>query len=116
MLDTCMEDLPMDTVPDIDILMVTMPLLMARGLLMLNPRLMLDIFMEDLPMDTVPDIDILMVTIPMLMARGLLMPSLRLMLDTCMEDMDILDMAPTPTLPIGPTLPMVDSGNNFLYS
>merc|ERR1719309_1397122 len=62
---------------------------MARGLLMLSPRLrlMLDSTMED--MDMV--LDMLVLDIPPLdtMARGLLMPSLRLrpMLDSTMEDM-----------------------------
>merc|ERR1711915_93676 len=78
---------------------------MARGLLMLSPRLrpMLDSTMED--MDTVldmlvlamPDLDMLATDTPPLdtMVRGLLMLSLRLrlMLDSTMEDMDmVLDM------------------------
>merc|ERR1712029_996871 len=85
---------------------------MARGLLMLSPRLrpMLDSTMED--MDTVldmlvlamPDLDMLDMDMAILatdtppldtMARGLLMLSLRLrlMLDSTMEDMDmVLDM------------------------
>merc|ERR1711915_466882 len=95
--------LPMDT-PPLDT--------MARGLLMLSPRLrpMLDSTMED--MDTVldmlvlatPDLDMLDMDMAILptdtppldtMARGLLMLSLRLrlMLDSTMEDMDmVLDM------------------------
>merc|ERR1719357_1920870 len=107
--------------PDLDMLDMDMAILatdtppldtMARGLLMLSPRLrpMLDSTMED--MDTVldmlvlamPDLDmldmdmaILATDIPPLdtMARGLLMLSLRLrlMLDSTMEDMDmVLDM------------------------
>merc|ERR1712228_664173 len=95
------------------LLMDTPPLdTMARGLLMLSPRLrpMLDSTMED--MDTVldmlvmdmlvlamPDLDMLDMDMAILptdtppldtMARGLLMPSLRLrlMLDSTMEDMD----------------------------
>merc|ERR1711915_509290 len=124
MLDSTMED--MDTVldmlvlamPDLDMLDTDMAILltdtpplatMARGLLMLSPRLrlMLDSTMED--MDTVldmlvlamPDLDMLdtdMDILPMdtppldTMARGLLMPSLRLrlMLDSTMEDMDMV--------------------------
>merc|ERR1719357_2246033 len=81
---------------------------MARGLLMLSPRLrlMLDSTMEDMDMVLdmlvldIPDLDmpdmdmdILPMDTPPLdtMARGLLMPSqrLRLMLDSTMEDMDI---------------------------
>merc|ERR1711915_108413 len=103
MLDTDMAILPMDT-PPLDT--------MARGLLMLSPRLrpMLDSTMED--MDTVldmlvsamPDLDMLDTDMAILptdtqtldtMARGLLMlsPRLRLMLDSTMEDMDmVLDM------------------------
>merc|ERR1711915_811186 len=82
---------------------------MARGLLMLSPRLrpMLDSTMED--MDTVldmlvsamPDLDMLDMDMAILatdtppldtMARGLLMLSLRLrlMLDSTMEDMDMV--------------------------
>merc|ERR1712079_1003212 len=79
MLDMDMAILPTDT-PPLDT--------MARGLLMLSPRLrlMLDSTMVDMdmvPMDT-PPLDI--------MARGLLMPSLRLrlMLDSTMEDMDMV--------------------------
>merc|ERR1719365_522384 len=86
--------------------------IMARGLLMLSPRLrlMLDSTMED--MDMVLDmlvlamldldtLDLDMPPLPMdtplldIMARGLLMlsPRLRLMLDSTMEDMDmVLDM------------------------
>merc|ERR1712228_746350 len=81
MLDTDMAILPMDT-PPLDT--------MARGLLMLSPRLrlMLDSTMVDMVMvlemldldipDT--DMDILPMDTPPLdtMARGLLMPSLRL--------------------------------------
>merc|ERR1712038_826161 len=99
MLDTDMAILPMDT-PPLDT--------MARGLLMLSPRLrpMLDSTMED--MDTVldmlvlamPDLDMLDMDMAILatdtppldtMARGLLMlsPRLRLMLDSTMVDMDM---------------------------
>merc|ERR1711994_926521 len=95
--------LPMDT-PPLDT--------MARGLLMLSPRLrpMLDSTMED--MDTVldmlvlamPDLDMLDMDMAILatdtppldtMARGLLMLSLRLrlMLDSTMEDLDMLVLA-----------------------
>merc|ERR1712083_142130 len=83
MLDTDMAILPTDT-PPLDT--------MARGLLMLSPRLrlMLDSTMED--MDMV--LDMLVLDIPDLdtLARGLLMPSLRLrlMLDSTMEDMDMV--------------------------
>merc|ERR1711915_952084 len=95
MLDTDMAILPTDT-PPLDT--------MARGLLMLSPRLrlMLDSTMEDMDMvldmlvlDT-PDLDMLDtdMDIPPLdtMARDLLMPSLRLrlMLDSTMEDMDMV--------------------------
>merc|ERR1711915_1154508 len=97
MLDTDMVILPMD-IPPLDT--------MARGLLMLSPRLrpMLDSTMED--MDTVldilvlamPDLDMLDMDMAILptdtppldtMARGLLMlsPRPRLMLDSTMEDM-----------------------------
>merc|ERR1711920_1139599 len=100
MLDTDMAILPMDT-PPLDT--------MARGLLMLSPRLrpMLDSTMED--MDTVldmlvlamPDLDMLDMDMAILatdtppldtMARDLLMLSLRLrlMLDSTMEDMDMV--------------------------
>merc|ERR1719268_516236 len=123
MLDSTMED--MDTVldmlvlamPDLDMLDMDMAILptdtppldtMARGLLMLSPRLrlMLDSTMVDMDMVLVldmlvldiPDLDMLdtdMAILPMdtppldTMARGLLMPSLRLrlMLDSTMEDM-----------------------------
>merc|ERR1712228_231856 len=82
---------------------------MARGLLMLSPRLrlMLDSTMVDMDMVLdmllldIPDLDMLdtdMAILPMdtppldTMARGLLMPSLRLrlMLDFTMEDMDMV--------------------------
>merc|ERR1719474_2171533 len=82
---------------------------MARGLLMLSPRLrlMLDSTMEDMDMVLdmlvldIPDLDMLdtdMDILPMdtppldTMARGLLMPSLRLRLmpDSTMEDMDMV--------------------------
>merc|ERR1711915_987220 len=78
---------------------------MARGLLMLSPRLrlMLDSTMVDLDMLVldIPDLDMPdtdMAILPMdtppldTMARGLLMPSLRLrlMLDSTMEDMDMV--------------------------
>merc|ERR1719474_1163992 len=82
---------------------------MARGLLMLSPRLrlMLDSTMEDMDMVldmlvlAMPDLDILDMDMAILptdtppldtMARGLLMPSLRLrlMLDSTMEDMDLV--------------------------
>merc|ERR1719357_2208896 len=107
--------------PDLDMLDMDMAILatdtppsdtMARGLLMLSPRLrlMLDSTMED--MDTVldmlvlamPDLDMLDTDMAILptdtppldtMARGLLMLSLRLrlMLDSTMVDMDmVLDM------------------------
>merc|ERR1712228_1048559 len=102
MLDTDMAILPMDT-PPLDT--------MARGLLMLSPRLrlMLDSTMVDMDMVMVldmlvldiPDLDMLdtdMAILPMdtppldTMARGLPMPSLRLrlMLDSTMEDMDMV--------------------------
>merc|ERR1711915_443012 len=83
MLDTDMAILPTDT-PPLDT--------MARGLLMLSPRLrlMLDSTMVDMYMV----LDMLVLDIPPLdtMARGLLMPSLRprLMLDSTMEDMDMV--------------------------
>merc|ERR1711915_255258 len=80
---------------------------MARGLLMLSPRLrlMLDSTMVDMDMVLdmlvldIPDLDMLdtdmailpMDTLPLdTMARGLLMPSLRLRLDSTMEDMDMV--------------------------
>merc|ERR1712228_783958 len=108
--------LPMDT-PPLDT--------MARGLLMLSPRLrpMLDSTMEDMDMVldmlvlAMPDLDILDTDMAILatdsppldtMARGLLMPSprLRLMLDSTMVDMDmVLD---TPVLDI-PDLDMLDT-------
>merc|ERR1719244_2590553 len=85
MLDTDMAILATDT-PPLDT--------MARGLLMLSPRLrlMLDSTMVDMDMLVldIPDSD--MAILPMdTMARGLLMPSLRLrlMLDSTMADMDI---------------------------
>merc|ERR1719244_630327 len=99
MLDTDMAILATDT-PPLDT--------MARGLLMLSPRLrlMLDFTMGDMDMVLVldmlvldiPDLDMLdtdMAILPMdtppldTMARGLLMPSLRprLMLDSTMVDM-----------------------------
>merc|ERR1711887_380915 len=100
MLDMDMAILPTDT-PPLDI--------MARGLLMLSPRLrlMLDSTMVDMDMVldmlvlAMPDLDMLdtdMAILPMdtppldTMARGLLMPSLRprLMLDSTMEDMDMV--------------------------
>merc|ERR1712083_640538 len=99
MLDTDMAILLTDT-PPLDI--------MARGLLMLSPRLrlMLDSTMVDMDMVLdmlvldILDLDMLdtdMAILPMdtppldTMARGLLMPSLRprLMLDSTMEDMDM---------------------------
>merc|ERR1719369_2031260 len=105
MLDTDMAILPTDT-PPLDT--------MARGLLMLSPRLrlMLDSTMVDMDMVLVldmlvldiPDLDMLDTDMAILptdtppldtMARGLLMlsPRLRLMLDSTMEDMDmVLDM------------------------
>merc|ERR1711915_750239 len=120
MLDSTMED--MDTVldmlvlamPDLDMPDTDMAILatdtppldtMARGLLMLSPRLrlMLDSTMADMDMLVldIPDLvmldmdmDILPMDTPPLdtMARGLLMPSLRLrlMLDSTMEDMDMV--------------------------
>merc|ERR1711994_155647 len=119
MLDSTMEDMDMVldmlvlAMPDLDMLDMDMAILatdtppldtMARGLLMLSPRLrlMLDSTMEDMDMvldmlvldilDT--DMDILPMDTPPLdtMARGLLMPSLRLrlMLDSTMEDMDMV--------------------------
>merc|ERR1719474_822583 len=116
MLDTDMAILPMDT-PPLDT--------MARGLLMLSPRLrpMLDSTMED--MDTVLDMLVLaMLDLDMLdmdmailstdtppldtMARGLLMLSLRLrpMLDSTMEDMEmVLDML----VLVMPDLDMLDT-------
>merc|ERR1719244_1537826 len=106
MLDTDMAILATDT-PPLDT--------MARGLLMLSPRLrlMLDSTMVDMDMRVlvIPDLDMLVLDIPDLdmldtdmailpmdtppldtMARGLLMPSLRLrlMLDSTMEDMDMV--------------------------
>merc|ERR1719244_1629617 len=101
MLDTDMAILATDT-PPLDT--------MARGLLMLSPRLrlMLDSTMVDMDMLVldIPDLDMLVLDIPDLdmldtdmailpmdtMARGLLMPSLRLrlMLDSTMEDMDMV--------------------------
>merc|ERR1711994_505386 len=82
---------------------------MARGLLMLSPRLrlMLDSTMEDMDMVLdmlvldIPDLDMLDTDMAILatdtppldtMARGLLMlsPRLRLMLDYTMEDMDMV--------------------------
>merc|ERR1711915_271085 len=119
MLDSTMEDMDMvldmlvSAMPDLDMLDTDMAILptdtppldtMARGLLMLSPRLrlMLDSTMEvmDMVLD-IPDLDMLdtdMVILPMdtppldTMARGLLMPSLRLrlMLDSTMEDMDMV--------------------------
>merc|ERR1711915_626582 len=126
MLDSTMED--MDMVLDLDMLVLAMPDMdmldtdmailptdtqpldtMARGLLMLSPRLrlMLGSTMEDMDMVLdmlvldIPDLDMLdtdMAILPMdtppldTMARGLLMPSLRLrlMLDSTMEDMDMV--------------------------
>merc|ERR1711915_889854 len=95
MLDTDMAILPTDTPPLV---------IMARGLLMLSPRLrlMLDSTMVDMDMVLdIPDLDMLdtdMAILPMdtppldTMARGLLMLSrrLRLMLDSTMEDMDMV--------------------------
>merc|ERR1711915_919081 len=92
MLDTDMAILATDT-PPLDT--------MARGLLMLSPRLMLDSTMVDMDMLVldIPDLDMLVLAMPDLdmldtdmailatdtppldtMARGLLMPSLRLRL------------------------------------
>merc|ERR1712228_693251 len=126
MLDSTMEDMDMVldvlvlAMPDLDMLDTDMAILptdippldtMARGLLMLSPRLrlMLDSTMEDMDMVLVldmlvldiPDLDMLdtdMAILPMdtppldTMARGLLMLSLRLrlMLDPTMEDMDMV--------------------------
>merc|ERR1712113_1349244 len=126
MLDSTMEDMDMVlgmlvlAMPDLDMLDTDMAILatdtppldtMARGLLMLSPRLrlMLDSTMVDMDMVLVldmlvldiPDLDMLdtdMAILPMdtppldTMARGLLMPSLRLrlMLDSTMEDMDMV--------------------------
>merc|ERR1711915_555284 len=106
MLDMDMAILPTDT-PPLDT--------MARGQLMLSPRLrlMLDSTMVDMDMLVldIPDLDMLVLAMPDLdmldtdmailatdtppldtMARGLLMPSLRLrlMLDSTMEDMDMV--------------------------
>merc|ERR1711915_418366 len=100
MLDTDMAILPMDT-PPLDT--------MARGLLMLSPRLrlMLDSTMEDMDMVldmlvlAMPDLDMVDTDMAILptdtppldtMARGLLMlsPRLRLMLDSTMVDMDMV--------------------------
>merc|ERR1719495_1643034 len=118
MLDSTMEDMDMVLdMPDLDMLDTDMAILptdtplldtMARGLLMLSPRLrlMLDSTMVDMGMVLdmlvldIPDLDMLdtdMAILPMdtppldTMARGLLMPSLRLrlMLDSTMEDMDM---------------------------
>merc|ERR1712198_570216 len=94
MLDTDMAILPTDT-PPLDT--------MARGLLMLSPRLRLMLVFTMVDMDMVLDILVLaMLDLDMLplptgtppldtMARGLLMlsPRLRLMLDFSMEDMDM---------------------------
>merc|ERR1712083_660433 len=122
MLDSTMGDMVLDmlvlAMPDLDMLDTDMAILptdtppldtMARGLLMLSPRLrlMLDSTMEDMDMvldmlvldipdsdmlDT--DMDILPMDTPPLdtMARGLPMLSLRLrlMLDSTMEDMDMV--------------------------
>merc|ERR1712029_785068 len=120
MLDSTMEDMdmvldmPVLAMPDLDMLDTDMAILptdtpplvtMARGLLMLSPRLrlMLDSTMVDMDMLVldIPDLDMLdtdMAILPMdtppldTMARGLLMPSLRprLMLDSTMEDMDMV--------------------------
>merc|ERR1719244_1262719 len=119
MLDSTMEDMDMVLdMPVLDMLDMDMAILptdtppldtMARGLLMLNPRLrlMLDSTMVDMGMVLdmlvldIPDLDMLdtdMAILPMdtppldTMARGLLMPSLRprLMLDSTMEDMDMV--------------------------
>merc|ERR1712228_823585 len=124
MLDSTMEDMDMVldmlvlAIPDLDMLDMDMAILatdtpplntMARGLLMLSPRLrlMLDSTMVDMDMVLVLDIldldmlDTDMAILPMdtptldTMARGLLMlsPRLRPMLDSTMEDMDmVLDM------------------------
>merc|ERR1711915_87307 len=124
MLDSTMEDMDMFldmlvlAMPDLDMLDTDMAILptdtppldtMARGLLMLSPRLrlMLDSTMVDMGMVLdmlvldIPDLDMLdtdMAILPMdtppldTMARGPLMPSLRLrlMLDFTMEDMDLV--------------------------
>merc|ERR1712083_831660 len=133
MPDSTMEDMDMVldmlvlAMPDLDMLDTDMAILatdtppldtMARGLLMLSPRLrlMLDSTMVDMDMLVldIPDLDMLVLDIPDLdmldtdmailpmdtppldtMERGLLMLSLRLrpMLDSTMEDMDtVLDM------------------------
>merc|ERR1719357_610829 len=130
MLVFTMVDMVLDmlvlAMPDLDMLDMDMAILatdtppldtMARGLLMLSPRLrlrlMLDSTMVDMDMLVldIPDLDMLVLDIPDLdmldtdmailpmdtppldtMARGLLMPSLRLrlMLDSTMEDMDMV--------------------------
>merc|ERR1712113_1281452 len=125
MLDTDMAILATDT-PPLDT--------MARGLLMLSPRLrlMLDSTMEDMDMVLdmlvldIPDLDMLdtdMAILPMdtppldTMARGLLMPSLRLrlMLDSTMEDMDmvlamlVLDMLDTDMAILATDTPPLDT-------
>merc|ERR1712228_921659 len=133
MLDSTMVDMDMVLdmlvldIPDLDMLDTDMAILatdtppldtMARGLLMLSPRLRLMLVSTMVDMDMlvldIPDLDMLVLDIPGLdmldtdmailpmdtppldtMARGLLMPSLRLrlMLDSTMEDMDtVLDM------------------------
>merc|ERR1711915_473591 len=123
--DTVLDMLVMDMLvlgmPDLDMLDMDMAILptdtspldtMARGLLMLSPRLrpMLASTMEDMdtvldmPVLAMPDLDMLDTDMAILptdtppldtMARGLLMLSrrLRLMLDSTMVDMDmVLDM------------------------
>merc|ERR1712083_361840 len=130
MPDSTMEDMDMFldmlvlAMPDLDMLDTDMAILatdtppldtMARGLLMLSPRLrlMLDSTMVDMDMLVldIPDLDMLVLDIPDLdmldtdmailpmdtppldtMASGLLMSSLRLrlMLDSTMEDMDMV--------------------------
>merc|ERR1712228_132019 len=110
--------LPMDT-PPLDT--------MARGLLMLSPRLrpMLDSTMEDMDMVldmlvlAIPDLDMLDMDMAILatdtpplntMARGLLMlsPRLRLMLDSTMVDMDMVLVLDMLVLDI-PDLDMLDT-------
>merc|ERR1712186_43021 len=111
-----MED--MDTVPMVPTPMPMVPT-MARGPLMLSPRLMLTMVLTVLDMAMVVSMEV-MDTMPMVptMARGPLMLSPRLMptmvlmvLDTAMvvsmEDMDTVPMVPTPT-------PMVSTESRLL--
>merc|ERR1712203_758533 len=112
---TAMVDTDQDTMdtPIATALVTTMDVILARGLLMLNLKLMLMpqstmVDTMDTPMPPVTDM-------PVTLARGLLMPNLRLMLmplSTMVDTMDTLDtmvMAAVTTVMEAVTTVMVDT-------